>query len=77
MARMALSDVLPNPLFHFIERARFRGPLRKQCAVNVLGSKPARAPDDDFVAVVVPLENRSGADSKFPPNICGNGNLSL
>ena len=68
-ARMTLSDVLLYPPFQFLESSRCGRPFREQRPVYVLRRKPARAPDDDLIAVFVPFQNRPRAYAELAANI--------
>jgi hypothetical protein len=66
---MALYYVLPDTVFQFSESSRFRRSAREQLPMDVLGRKLARAPNEDFAALLIPLENRSRTDTQLSPDV--------
>ena len=66
---MALYHVLSDTVFQFGESSRFRRPVREQHPMDILGRKPASAPNEDFAAVLIPFQNRSRPDTQLPPDV--------
>src|SRR5271165_2605761 len=76
-ACMSLTNALPYPLFHLIERVSDLLLLREQRLVDVLGGILATAPHHDLIAFFVPFQDGTWTDAEFPANLGRNGNLSL
>lgn len=76
-ARMTLPYVISDSLFQFIKGPTFRSPLGEKHPMDILRAIPGRPPHDDLLTFVAPLQNRSGAEAKPPPNFGGYRNLSL
>jgi len=45
--------------------------------VNILGCKPTRLANDHSIALIVPFQNRTRADTKPLADLGRNGNLTL
>jgi hypothetical protein len=75
-ARMAALDVLLDPFLNLLQCQRF-GRVREQRPMQVLRGVTAGSADDDFVALLFPLENRARAQAQPATNLDGYGNLAL
>src|SRR6185312_6206812 len=59
-ARMFTPDVFPDAVVHLLDRPPRRRPVREERPVDLLPGVSASAPDEDPVALGVPLDDRSG-----------------
>ena len=69
--------MLTQALFEFFESVGFGLPGGEYCPMNILRRKAAGPANHDFTGVFLPFENRTRADAEPPPDISGNGDLSL
>src|SRR5438067_7167496 len=76
-ARMLFAHVAGDPLVHFFQRAALRRPVRENRAVDILGGIAPGAPDKHPIAVFFPFEKRARTNAQLPPDLGGNGGLTL
>jgi hypothetical protein len=61
----------------FISARVLERAARRQGAMGILGGIPPDAPDDHFVAVGVPFQNRARSEAELLSHRRRNGHLSL
>src|SRR5204863_9900902 len=68
-APMPLPNVLSNSVLQLLKSSSLRRSFREQRPMDVHGRILARATDNDLIAVLVPFQDRTRADSKFAANL--------
>jgi len=73
---MTFSNAAPDALFQILD-AMALGRHGEQSAMDIFGTEPPGALNDNLVPFFFPLQHRTRTYTKFPPHIQGNGNLPL
>src|SRR5713101_6324734 len=76
-ARMAPLHVRAHAGFHLLDAAGPRGALREQGPMEVFGGIAPGAANDDFLALLVPFQDRARADPELLPHFHRDGDLPL
>jgi hypothetical protein len=66
----------PDSSLQFAQTATLRG-LREDRLVEICRSKATDTSNNDLLALLMPLEHGTGADTELPPNGGGNRDLAL
>jgi hypothetical protein len=74
---MALPHITPDTLVHGLDALRDDGPRAKHGAMDVFRAEPPDTPDDHFVTLFFPLNDRSRPDTEFPANVNRDRYLAL
>src|SRR5262245_36007511 len=76
-ARMLFANVAGDAFFELLQCTALGRTVRKQSFVNIVESVFALAPDDDSVALFVPLDDGARYESQPFPHLSRDGDLSL
>jgi hypothetical protein len=74
---MAFTSVAARTFFEFGEGANVRRLSGEKFLMDIFRREASSAANEDLASLLLPFENRSGADAQFAAHVGGDGDLAL